>query len=106
VGTGQLILSMELVWIEIRILVQRATTPNKGFFLYFITTHVLLFVICAVNKLLVFSCFTPLQVKNKPCDGDPNLHLFSGLLACLQHLLLTSELGDLQIQHSPSSHNR
>jgi hypothetical protein len=32
VGTGQLILIMGLVWREVRILAQKATTPRERFF--------------------------------------------------------------------------
>jgi hypothetical protein len=33
-GMGQLILSMGLVWREVHILAQKATTPRKGFFAF------------------------------------------------------------------------
>jgi hypothetical protein len=39
--TGQLILSMRLMWTEVHIVVQRATTPRKGFFIHLLL-HVLL----------------------------------------------------------------
>ncbi len=43
VKIGQSILSMGAVWAEVRILVQRATTPTKQFFLlcFSLTTYVL-----------------------------------------------------------------
>jgi hypothetical protein len=66
--TGYLIFSMGLVWREVRILAQRSTTPSKEF-LSFITTHVMQFIYC---KYAVLRCsyFCPLQVKNKPHDGE------------------------------------
>jgi hypothetical protein len=72
VKMGRLILSMGLVWAEVRILVQRATTPSKRFFLlhfllhFSFTKHVLK----PCYKRCKFDCvsktFFPLQVKNEP----------------------------------------
>jgi hypothetical protein len=53
VRMGQLILSMGPVWREACILAQRATTPNKGFFLV-LSPHICrLSVTYAVDMLLV-----------------------------------------------------
>ncbi len=50
-GMRQLILSMGQVWVEVNILVQRATSPStvKGFH----TTHVYNTIVCAVKMLFV-----------------------------------------------------
>ncbi len=54
------------------ILAQRATFPREGLFIFCFNRHT-----CANNPLnmlkicfLCYSYFSPLQVKNKPCDGD------------------------------------
>jgi hypothetical protein len=59
---------MGLVWREVRILAQRSTTSSKGF-LSIITTHVMHCIYCKY-AILRCSYFCPLQVKNKPHDGD------------------------------------
>ncbi len=57
-GKGQMILSMRLMWWEVRILLQRATTPNKGLlFFALIATHVLRFSVYAVNIIFVLLIF-------------------------------------------------
>ncbi len=104
---GQLILSMGLVKMEVCILAQRTTTLSKGFFSN-ITTHVLPCIVYVVNML---SCavhiYSPLQVKNKPRDGDSK-HVFilgpASLVA--NSIFLTLEPSDLEIQHSPASHKK
>ncbi len=58
--------------------------PKLGIFLYFIITHVLLSVIRAVIFFLCYSYFAPLQVKNKPQDGDSKHAFILGLLAWLR----------------------
>jgi hypothetical protein len=56
-GKRQLILSMGLVWREVHILVQKATSPNKGIFVLIVATHVLIFIACVINMLFVLSIF-------------------------------------------------
>ncbi len=48
VGTGQLILIMGLVWREVRILAQKATTPGEKFFLI-VFLHMCFCLLYAVN---------------------------------------------------------
>jgi hypothetical protein len=47
------------------LLKQRATTPSKRAFLLCLSNHhtCIMFTMC-------LNVFSPLQVKNKPCDGD------------------------------------
>jgi hypothetical protein len=69
VGMGQLVLIMGLVWMEVCLLVQRATTLSKRFSVFIlITTHVLNTFICEVKILVLLINFFPLQVKNKPVE--------------------------------------
>jgi hypothetical protein len=54
----QLIPSMGLVWREVLFLAQRATTPSKGFF-FILFSHMCsyMYIICAINMLLVLFMF-------------------------------------------------
>ncbi len=59
VGMRQLILSMGLAWVVVRILTQRATTPSKMVSLLFlINTHVLNAIKCAVKMLVLLIYFS------------------------------------------------
>jgi hypothetical protein len=67
VGKEQLILSMGLVWMEVRILAQRATTPSKGFFCVLPQAYSL-FIENTVNIFLCFSYFflSMLKINHVP----------------------------------------
>ncbi len=57
-GQGQSIHSMGLVYREVRILAQRATTPWKGLFIFtLITTHVLIIRSTYYKYVIVLSIF-------------------------------------------------
>jgi hypothetical protein len=77
VGMRQLNLSMGLVWVEVCILTQRATTSSKKFslFTFYYHTHVTI-VYCCKNACVIKQISSSLQVKNKPFDRVTNMHLF------------------------------
>ncbi len=54
--------------------------PKKGFLCFKIKISTFLLLFPVHNTV----CFSPLQVKNKPCEGAMNVHLFLGVWAWLQ----------------------
>jgi hypothetical protein len=75
VGMRQLILSMGLVSVEVCILEQRATTLSKKMSYSYHRTCVEYCCMFCKNAFCAFDIFSPLQVKNKACDGDAK-HVF------------------------------
>jgi hypothetical protein len=76
---GQLILSMGLVWREVRILAQRAPPPQaRDFFLLYLPHMCWLFIICVVYMLPVLFIFFS-SVINLVMEIQ-NMHLFLGPL--------------------------
>ncbi len=79
VGKGESIQSMRLVWREVHILVQRATTPSEGLlFITLIAKHVLIIHCICCKYVFVLFIFSPLQVKNKPHHGGTKLAFILG----------------------------
>jgi hypothetical protein len=78
----QLILSMGLVWAEVYILAQRATTPSKKISVYSYY-HMLTkcCYMCCKNACTI-DLFSPLQIKNKSSDAL-QMGIFFGLTALL-----------------------
>jgi hypothetical protein len=54
--------------------------PKEGFLCFKIKISTFLLLFPVHNTV----CFSPLQVKNKPCEEAVNVHLFLGVLAWLQ----------------------
>jgi hypothetical protein len=96
VGMRQLILSMGLVWMGVRIRAHKATTPSKRFLFY--TKHVLKIVVCAVLMLLCYLHISPLQFKNKSCNGIAKQAFILGANSLVANsLFLSPGPGNLEI---------
>jgi hypothetical protein len=72
VGTGQLILIIGLVWREVRILAQKATTPRE-IFSNFIITHVLLIVVCCKYASCAIYIFLLCRLKTNQVKEIQNM---------------------------------
>ncbi len=70
VGMRLLILRMGQVSVEVCILEQRATTISKKLSYSYHHTCVEYCCMFCKNDFCAYDIFSPLQVKNKACDGD------------------------------------
>jgi hypothetical protein len=67
---GQLTLSMGPAKVEIRLLFQRATIPCKRVIFTLVNTIHAFIIIYMLVMLCIENTFSPLQVKNKLCEGE------------------------------------
>ncbi len=61
--------------------------PKEGFLCFKIKISTFLLLFPVHNTV----CFSPLQVKNKPCEGAMKVHLFLGVWAYMQLQIINSD---------------